>query len=92
MAFRRQHNAIGGLVAGYRLVHEVTPRDVGRRVMVRYRLVSGQMTDVVGVLIAWEGEEISVQRRDGQVTQVIASTVIASKVIPPAPSRSSNRR
>lgn len=68
----------------YRLTNEVTPDDVGKRVMLRYRLTDGRLTDVVGELLSADGLRLRIRRRDGSVRDVTAATVVASKVVPPS--------
>ena len=63
----------------------VTPADVGSRVTLRRALPDG-VGDVVGELLSWSGGELSVRRRDGSVVVVAESTLVAARVVPPAPS------
>lgn len=70
-----------------RLVVRVTTADVGRRVSLRRRLSSGAYSDVVGVLESWADGVLRVRRRDGSVVSVPADTLVAGKVVPPAPPR-----
>jgi hypothetical protein len=73
----------GRFVVRYEL--SVRPADVGSRVSLRFRLPSGQLTDVVGRLEAWDGGLLRVRRRDGSVTEVRADALVAGKVVPPGP-------
>jgi ribosomal protein S18 acetylase RimI-like enzyme len=64
---------------------------VGSRVVVRSRL-GGRgpgggpaMTDVVGVLLTYDGTELSVRRRDGSVTRVRVEDVVAARTVPMLP-------
>lgn len=69
----------------------VTPADVGERVTIR-RLVTDEggrevPSDVLGHLLAFDDDHLEVERRDGTRVRIDPATVIASKVIPPAPPR-----
>lgn len=69
---------------------QVTPEHVGERVTIRHLVDDdGQQvaTDVLGHLRSWEGDRLRVERRDGRITEVDATTIVASRVIPPAPPR-----
>ncbi|OOC55438.1 MULTISPECIES: putative acetyltransferase [Nocardiopsis] len=70
-----------------RLVHRITPEDVGRRVSVRIRLPEGGFTDIVGVVESWDDGVLTVRRRDGSAAEVVESAVAASRVVPPVPPR-----
>jgi N-acetylglutamate synthase len=72
--------------------NDLGPADVGRRVSVRYRLSPEQrdasvtapsLTDVVGVLHAWHGDQIVVQRRTGEHARVPIEAIVAAKVVAP---------
>ncbi len=71
--------------------NEVTPDHVGSRVTVRHMIpdeAGGRVpTDVVGELIAADATSWHVRRRSGAVVQVAVEHVIASKLLPPAPTR-----
>ncbi len=73
--------------AGFRLTVAVTPDDVDQRVSLRRRVDDGRFTDVVGVLERWEQGRIAVRRRDEQLVEFDADTLVAGKVVPPAPPR-----
>jgi N-acetylglutamate synthase len=73
----------GRFVVRYEL--SVRPVDVGSRVSLRFRLPSGQLTDVVGRLEAWESDLLRVRRRDGTVATVRADALVAGKVVPAGP-------
>ena len=65
--------------------------DVGHRVVVR-RFVEIRddrplFTDVVGDLVAWDAESITVVTRRGSVTVPIAAIVAGKRIPPPAPRR-----
>ena len=72
---------------GGRLVHRITPEDVGRRVSVRISLPGGGFSDIVGVVESWADGVITVRRRDGSAAEVEESSVAASRVVPPVPPR-----
>ncbi len=67
----------------------LTPADVGRRVVLRRRLTDGRegLGDVVGDLLSWTDGELVVRVRDGREICVTEDTVVAGKLVPPAPSR-----
>ncbi len=76
---------------GAALRARVTAADVGQRVTIR-RLVPGDdgrpvPSDVLGHLLAFDDDHLEVERRDGTRVRINAATVVASKVIPPAPPR-----
>lgn len=60
----------------------VTPADVGSRVTLR-RAVPGGVGDVVGELLSWVDDVLSVRRRDGSVESVPLASVVAARVVPP---------
>lgn len=70
-----------------RLVHRISPKDVGHRVSVRIRLPGGGFTDIVGVVESWADGVLTLRRRDGSTTEVEESTIAASRVVPPVPPR-----
>jgi hypothetical protein len=70
-----------------RLVVAVSPADTGSRVSLRRRLQTGEYSDVVGVLESWDEGVLSVRRRDGELVSVAAESLVAGKVVPPAPPR-----
>jgi hypothetical protein len=67
---------------------------IGHRVVVR-SLVRGElgpsggpaMTDVVGVLVAADDQQIVVRRRDGTISHVDRADIVALKAVPPPPPR-----
>lgn len=73
-------------------LRRVTPADVGSRVTLRRRLAGGGFSDTVGELLAWDGGELRVLRRTGEVAVVADTDVVASKVVPPAPVRRAGRQ
>jgi ribosomal protein S18 acetylase RimI-like enzyme len=62
------------------------PSDVGRRVVVRYRLAASvdgaRATDVLGELLDWSGGRLSVRTKAGAVVDVPEPDVLAAKVVP----------
>ncbi|MFC0037817.1 hypothetical protein [Actinomadura rayongensis] len=70
-----------------RLVVSISEADVGQRISLRRRLPTGEYSDVVGVLESWSGGTLRVRRRTGELAEVDASTMVAAKVVPPAPPR-----
>jgi N-acetylglutamate synthase len=74
-----------------RYVVRLTPQDVGERVTLRLRThaPSGQpaMTDVVGILRAWHGGRLSVERRDRSIIEVAAGDLVAGRVVSEPPPR-----
>jgi len=80
----------------YRLDVRLTPADVGRRVVIRWR-PSGpghteQMTDVLGILEQADAEAFAVRTRDGTLIVIPAGRALAGKVVPPPPARHRPRR
>jgi len=65
----------------------VGPGDVGVRVSLRRTLPEGGYGDVLGVVVFWDEMTVEVEKRDGTVVSVPASTVVAAKRIPPPPAR-----
>lgn len=66
------------------------PGLIGQRVVVR-RMVRGEegpsggpaLTDVLGILEAWDEVDLSVRRADGQLVRVPLADVVAGKPVPP---------
>ncbi|MEU2161764.1 GNAT family N-acetyltransferase [Streptomyces chengbuensis] len=77
--------------AGGRLEVRITPSDVGKRVSVRRRAEaadgSREFTDTVGVLTSWTGGVLLITRRTGESVHIPESSLVAGKVVPPAPAR-----
>ena len=74
----------------YRLVVRLTPADVGKRVVIRWRPGPGdskQMTDVLGILEQADAGSLSVRTRDGTLVVIPAARAVAGKVVPPPPAR-----
>lgn len=61
--------------------------DVGRRVVIRYRLDEpagdAHATDVIGVLDSWADGALQVTTADGRTVEVDETAVIAAKPVPP---------
>lgn len=74
-------------MGGARLAVRITPHDVGSRVSVRRRDDAGGYRDVIGDLERWSEGQLSVRGRDGHVTTIAESALVAGKVVPPPPSR-----
>ncbi|MDQ1008477.1 ribosomal protein S18 acetylase RimI-like enzyme [Streptomyces sp. V4I23] len=77
--------------AGGRLEVRITPDDVGKRVSVRTVDAPGgpghEFTDTVGVLTSWTGGVLVITRRTGETVHIAESSLVAGKVVPPAPAR-----
>ena len=72
----------------YRLVVRLTPADVGKRVVIRWRPGdSKQMTDVLGILEHADASSLAVRTRDGTLVVIPAGRALAGKVVPPPPAR-----
>ncbi|MGW0362315.1 GNAT family N-acetyltransferase [Streptomyces sp. NPDC002990] len=79
------------ITAGGLLEIRITPADVGKRVSVR-RVESGrgghpEFTDAVGVLTSWNDGVLTITRKDGGSVRIAESTLVAGKIVPPAPAR-----
>lgn len=61
--------------------------DLGRRVTVRYRLLEGGFTDVVGILETCDDTTFGVRDRAGRLRIVTRTDAVAAKVVPAAPPR-----
>ncbi|MFD6281761.1 GNAT family N-acetyltransferase [Streptomyces sp. NPDC060209] len=76
---------------GGRLEVRTTPADVGKRVSVR-RVVDApgegaKFTDTIGVLTSWDDGVLSVTTKSGESIRIAESSLVAGKVVPPAPAR-----
>jgi hypothetical protein len=80
----------------YRLVVRLTAADVGQRVVIRWLLPDpderGRMTDVLGILEAYDDEGFSVRTREGRLVVIPRARAVAGKVIPPPPPPRERRR
>ncbi|WP_416968668.1 GNAT family N-acetyltransferase, partial [Streptomyces sp. 4F14] len=74
-----------------RLEVRITAADVGKRVSVRRisdpAVTEGKFTDTVGVLTSWDDDVVVITRRDGAAVRIPESSLVAGKVVPPAPAR-----
>ncbi|MFJ5551278.1 GNAT family N-acetyltransferase [Streptomyces sp. NPDC093225] len=79
------------ITAGGRFEVRITPADVGKRVSVRRlspeRDGTGTFTDTVGVLASWDEGVLVITRRTGETVHIAESTLVAGKIVPPAPAR-----
>lgn len=77
--------------AAGRLEVRITAADVGKRVSVRCLteggVPGGKFTDTVGVLTSWDDDVLVITRKGGESVRVDASSLVAGKVVPPAPAR-----
>ncbi|MEU3658199.1 GNAT family N-acetyltransferase [Streptomyces sp. NPDC032940] len=77
--------------AAGRLEVRITAADVGKRVSVRCLREPGvaaeKFTDTVGVLTSWDDGVLLITRKSGESVRIAQSTVVAGKVVPPAPAR-----
>ncbi|MFE7755269.1 GNAT family N-acetyltransferase [Streptomyces sp. NPDC057418] len=76
---------------GGRLEVRMTPADVGKRVSVR-RVADApgegaKFTDTVGVLTSWDDGVLSITPKSGDGVRIAESSLVAGKVVPPAPPR-----
>ncbi|GLX17714.1 GNAT family N-acetyltransferase [Streptomyces lavendulae] len=79
------------ITAGGLLEIRITPADVGKRVSVR-RVEGGgsgapAFADAVGVLTSWNRGVLTITRKDGVSVHIPESSLVAGKVVPPAPAR-----
>ncbi|MFD3539447.1 GNAT family N-acetyltransferase [Streptomyces sp. NPDC058662] len=79
------------ITAGGLLEIRITPADVGERVSVRrvgHRPGgSPEFTDTLGVLTSWNEGVLLITRKNGQTVRIAESSLVAGKVVPPAPAR-----
>lgn len=71
-------------------MRHVTRHHVGDRISLRRWLdeSAGDVGDVIGHLVAWGDDDIlHVRKRDETIVHVEASSILASRVVPPPPSR-----
>jgi len=75
----------------YRMVVRITPDDVGKRVVIRWRRPgpgdSDQIADVLGILEEADAGSFSVRTRDGNLVVIPAVRALAGKLVPPPPVR-----
>jgi len=72
---------------GTAYVVRLTTADVGSRVVLRRRLPTGGLGDLLGVLECWDDELVVVRDRHGDTHDVRPEDVVAGKRVPPAPAR-----
>ncbi|WP_309619421.1 hypothetical protein [Salinibacterium sp.] len=58
----------------------------GDRVVVRYRLPTGQATDALGMLVSADGTTLVVDGKRG-LERIAVADIIAAKEVPPPPAR-----
>ncbi|MGW6938590.1 GNAT family N-acetyltransferase [Streptomyces xanthophaeus] len=79
------------ITAGGLLEVRITPADVGKRVSVRrveaHPSGSPEFTDTVGVLTSWDAGVLLITRKTGESVRIAESSLVAGKVVPPAPAR-----
>ena len=68
-------------------VVRLTAADVGSRVVLRRRIPTGGLGDLLGVLERWDDELVVVRDRHGDTHDVRQADVVAGKRVPPAPAR-----
>lgn len=75
----------------FRMVVRITPADVGKRVVIRWRRPGPgdgeQIADVLGVLEEADAVSFTVRTRDGKVVVIPAERALAGKLVPPPPAR-----
>jgi N-acetylglutamate synthase len=73
------------------MVVRITPADVGKRVVIRWRRPgpgdSEQIADVLGVLEAADAVSFTVRTRDEKLVVIPAERALAGKLVPPPPAR-----
>jgi hypothetical protein len=71
---------------------QISPADVGRRIMVRRRLTDGRegLGDVVGDLLSWADAALTIRTRAGDVV-VDEASVVAGKTVPAPVARRGTR-
>ena len=63
--------------------HQLGPRVVGRRVVVRHLLPDGRATDVLGTCVSWGTEDLVVQQDGGGPVTIRIADVVTGKPVPP---------
>ena len=75
----------------YRMQVRLTPADVGRRIVIRWRRPgpggTEQVADVLGVLERADAGSFAVRTRDESLVVIPAESALAGKVIPAPPAR-----
>lgn len=72
---------------GVRYRQDVGPGDKGMRISLRRRLPDGRYGDVLGVLLSWSDGLVRVERASGEIVEIAAADVVATKRVPPPPVR-----
>ncbi|TXS53319.1 GNAT family N-acetyltransferase [Streptomyces sp. uw30] len=74
-----------------RLEVRITAADVGKRVSVRClndpATKGEKFTDTVGVLASWDDRVLLITRKSGETVRIPEASLVAGKVVPPAPAR-----
>jgi len=80
----------------YRLEVRLTPADVGRRVVIRWRRPSptggDEIADVLGILEETDAASFTVRTSAGQLVVIPRARALAGKVVPPARPRHRHQR
>jgi N-acetylglutamate synthase len=75
----------------YRLEVRLGPADLGRRVVIRWRRPAprggDEITDVLGVLAAVDGDAFTVRTASGDSVVIPLDRALAGKTVPSAPPR-----
>jgi hypothetical protein len=75
----------------YRMVVRITPADVGKRVVIRWRRPGPgdgeQIADVLGILEEADARTFTVRTRDGKLVVIPVERALAGKPVPPPPAR-----
>ena len=69
-----------------RYITNVGPADVGARVVLRHRVATGGLNDVLGYVERWADGVVVVRTRAGEVAVAVAD-LVAAKRIPEPPAR-----
>ena len=73
----------------YRMVVRITPADVGKRVVIRWRRPGpgdrDEIADVLGILEEADALSFTVRTRDGKLVVIPAERALAGKLVPPPP-------
>jgi N-acetylglutamate synthase len=79
----------------YRLEVRLSPADVGRRVVIRWRRPApgdrDEVADVLGVLEAADAVSFTVRTAAGDAVVIPVERALAGKTVPPAPPRRGRR-
>jgi N-acetylglutamate synthase len=80
----------------YRLELRLSPADVGRRVVIRWRRPANgdgdEIADVLGVLEAADAAAFTVRTAAGESVVIPVDRALAGKTVPPAPPRRGGAR